>query len=318
MRVAITGATGFVGRELVRQLHAAGHEIVGLLLPSEPDEALACGDVVRGDITDPESLRGLFDGCDAVVHLASAVGYGQRWEACRTVNVDGTEHVAAEAIRAGIRRFVHMSSVSVYGRKTGVVLDESAPMLPIGDPYGDTKIEAERIVRRRAAAGELDLTVVRPTAIYGPGDQLFMPKLIENLRSGRTRIIGSGQNTVDLVHVEDVAAFLVTALQDPRAIGKTCNLNNPDNPTWQDLLETVAVALQVEPPRQHLPYVVALGVAGAMELAAKVTGKPPRLTRYSVRVIGRQYRYPVLAAQELGFAPAVPLTEGIRRYVELR
>jgi nucleoside-diphosphate-sugar epimerase len=170
-------------------------------------------------------------------------------------------------------------------------------------------------VRRRAAAGELDLTVIRPTVIYGPGDQLFMPKLIENLRSGRTRIIGSGQNTVDLVHVSDVVAFLVAALDEPRAIGQTCNLNNPDNPTWQELLETVAVALDVEPPRQHLPYPVALGVAGAMELAAKVTGKPPRLTRYGVRVIGRQYRYPVLAAQELGFVPSVSIEDGVRRCV---
>ncbi len=315
MRVFVTGPTGFVGRELIQQLDAAGHDIVGLLLPAESSESLVHGHIVRGDITDPDSLRGLLDGCDAVVHLASAVGYGQRWETCRAVNVHGTEHVVAEAIRAGIRRFVHMSSVSVYGRKTGVALDETAPMLPIGDPYGDTKIEAERIVRRRAAAGELDLTVVRPTVIYGPGDQLFMPKLVENLRSGRARIIGSGQNTVDLVHVADVAAFLVNALQDPRAVGRTCNLNNPDNPTWQELLETVAVALDVQPPRQRLPYPVALGVAGAMELAAKLTGMPPRLTRYSVRVIGRQYRYPVGAAQELGFAPTVSVEDGVRRCV---
>ena len=314
MRVFVTGATGFVGRELVDQLDAAGHSVVGLLLPAE-ETSLSCT-VVRGDITDPDSLRGLLDGCDAVVHLASAVGYGQRWDTCRALNIDGTEHVAAEAIRAGVRRFVHMSSVSVYGRRPDVVLHEAVPMVPIGDPYGDTKIAAERVVRRRAAAGELDLTIVRPTVIYGPGDRLFLPKIVENLRSGRARIVGSGRNTVDLVHVADVAAFLVSALEDDRAIGRTCNLNNPDNPTWSELLELVADALHTEPPRGRLPYPVALGVAGAMEAAAIVTRRPPRLTRYGVRVIGRQYHYPVTAAQELGFAPSVPLEDGVRRCVE--
>lgn len=310
MRVFITGATGFVGRELVKQVQRAGHGVVALVLPNE-EASLDCA-VVRGDITAPDSLRGLIDDCDAVVHLASAVGYGQRWETCRALNVEGTEHVATEAIRVGVRRFVHMSSVSVYGRRAGVVLDESAPMVPIGDPYGDTKIDAERAVRRRAAAGDLDLTIVRPTVIYGPGDRLFLPKIVENLRSGRARIVGDGRNTVDLVHVSDVAAFLVAALEDERAVGATYNLNNPNNPSWTDLLGIVARALGTTPPRKHLPYPVALGVAGVLETVAVLTRRAPRLTRYGVRVIGRQYHYSVRAAQELGFIPAVSVDDGVR------
>ncbi len=143
-----------------------------------------------------------------------------------------------------------------------------------------------------------------------------MPKLIENLRTGRARIIGSGQNTVDLVHVTDVAAFLVNVLGDDRAVGQTYNLNNPDNPQWRDLLGIVANALDTEPPRRHLPYPVALSVASAMELAARLTGSQPRLTRYGVRVIGRQYHYPVHQAMDHGFVPSVSLEDGVRRFVE--
>jgi len=210
-----------------------------------------------------------------------------------------------------------MSSVCVYGRRVGSVLDEQAPMVEIGDPYGDTKIEAEQCVRELQAAGSLDLTVLRPTVIYGSGDRLFMPKLVENLRGGGACIIGRGDNTVDLVHVRDVAAFLVTVLETPETIGRTFNLNNLSNPTWSEFLTLVARELGLPPPTRRLPYGLAFVVAGAMELVAQLTGKPPKLTRYGVRVIGRQYDYPLAQARALGFTQSVSLEDGVRAWAAL-
>jgi len=309
-RLFVTGAGGFVGRGLLGALRDAGYGLRILLLPHEA--APAGVECVRGDITERETLRGKMDGCDGVLHLAGAVGYGQTWDACRRINVDGTRHVADEAIASGANRFVHFSSVSVYGRRAGVPLDEDAPLRRIGDPYGDTKIEAEALLRDLANAGLLAITVLRPMVIYGPGDDKFLPKLVQNLRGGAARIIGRGGNRVDLIHIDDVARAVVTALESPASIGRAYNLNNPDNFTWRELLDFVAAQLGLPAPRGHIAYPIAMVLAGILEGVASLTGRPPRLTRYAVRVVGREYDYRVeRIARELGFHPEVALREGL-------
>jgi len=314
VQVFVTGAGGFIGRNLLPRLAAEGHLPCALLLPDEDAAGLPPCRVVRGDITRPESLGGLLDGCDAVVHLAAAVGYGQTLERCRRINREGTRHMVEAAVAAGVRRFVQLSSVSVYGRRPGIPIDEDTPFRHIGDPYGDSKIEAEELLQKHADRHEIDLTILRPTVIYGPGDDKFLPKLIENLRSGRARIIGDGSNRVDAVHVDDVATLVARVLADPRAIGGVYNVSNPNNPSWKELLSWVAEAIGVDPPRSHLPYSLALIAAAAMELAARLTGGEPRLTCYAVRVIGRDYDYRVdRAKSELGFEAKVDLREGVRR-----
>ncbi len=312
MNIFITGAGGFVGRTLLTKLIDAGHSATALLLEDESAEGLEpAARLVRGDITQPASLQGVMDGHDAVVHLAGAVGYGQQWSRCVEVNVKGTRNIAEEAVRAGARRFVHMSSVSVYGRLPEVALTEDAALIKTDDPYGDTKIDAEEVVRQVGGHGALDWTILRPTVIYGEGDDKFLPKLVENLSSGSARIIGSGSASVDLVHVDDVVAFIEALLSDERSHGEVLNLADPDTCSWRVLLGVVADELGVTRPNKRLPYHAALVVAGAMELVARVTGRPPRLTRYAVRVVGRQYRYVATRARELGFSSSVPLERGI-------
>ncbi|MBI5503271.1 MAG: NAD-dependent epimerase/dehydratase family protein [Deltaproteobacteria bacterium] len=311
MKIFVTGATGFLGRTIAPRLIDAGHDLTLLALPHEVVAETGVA-VVRGDITDPGSLRGKLSGHDAVVHLAGAVGYGQTFARCNALNRDGTVNVAAAAVAEGVRRFVHMSSVSVYGRVPDVVLDEDAPLRKIGDPYGDTKIDAELALSALSPRGELDLTMVRPTVIYGPGDDKFLPKLVENLRAGGVRIVGTGDNTVDLVHVNDAADFVALLLARPESIGRTYNLASPGNPTWKEFLREVARLAGVAPPSGRLPYTVAYGLAGCMEAVASLRGSEPRLTRYAVRVVGRQYRYATeRARRELGFEPRVDLFTGV-------
>lgn len=312
MKIFVTGATGFLGRTIAPHLADAGHELTLLALPDEKVAADARARVVRGDITDAATLRGKLAGHDAVVHLAGAVGYGQTFARCNALNRDGTVNIAAAAVAEGVRRFIHMSSVSVYGRVPDVVLDEDARLRKIGDPYGDTKIDAELALGALSLRGKLDLTMVRPTVIYGPGDDKFLPKLVANLRAGGVRIIGAGDNTVDLVHVADAADFVALLLVRPEAIGRTYNLASPGNPTWKEFLHEVARLVGVAPPVRHLPYGLAYVLAGCMEALASLRGSEPRLTRYAVRVVGRQYRYATeRARRELGFEPRVDLFTGV-------
>jgi 2-alkyl-3-oxoalkanoate reductase len=318
MKIFLTGATGFIGKRLLKRLAVDGHSITSLLLPEEP-ESLLDGlktAVVRGDVTAPGTLEGLLDGSEAVIHLAGAVGYGQAMAHCIRLNAEGTRNIASAAAASGVRRFIHFSSVSVYGRVPGVHLAEDSPRRRIGDPYGDTKIMAEEILEDFIRRGALDVTIVRPTVIYGPGDRLFLPKLIENIRSGRARVIGPGDNTVDLVHVDDVAEFTALLLKTPGSSGRVYNLTNRGNPTWKEFLGIVAGALGVPAPAKHLPYPVAYAVAGLMELISAFTGKQPLLTRYSVRVVGRKYFYITdRAKDELGFVPGTDLGKAIVKLV---
>ncbi len=317
MKVFVTGATGFVGRSIVKRLLMEGYEITALVLPTEPTSIGGQGvKIVRGDITELSSLKGKMKGNDALVHLAGAVGYGQTMDTCMRINRNGTYNVAREAIDSGIRRFIHFSSVSVYGRIPNIPIIEEQPLRKIRDPYGDTKIDAENILKEFADKGRLSLTIVRPTVIYGPGDDKFLPKLVENLRSGKARIIGSGKNTVDLIHVNDVADFIAILLKNERSIGQVYNLTNPDNPSWKDFLFIVASVMGVPIPEKRIPYSLALVLAGMMEFFAFLRGKEPKLTRYSVRVVGRQYHYVTdKASRELDFRPRIDLVEGIRKCV---
>ena len=118
-----------------------------------------------------------------------------------SINVDGSRNVIRAAVKAGIIRFIHMSSVSVYGRIPDIRISEDQPFKKIRDPYGDTKIDAEQQIRKYAEKNRIDLTVLRPTAVYGEGDRKFLPTLVENLRSGRFRMMGDGSHSVDLVNV---------------------------------------------------------------------------------------------------------------------
>ena len=312
MNVFVTGASGFIGQAVVKKVLQAGQSLTALLMPQEPDSLGAGASIVRGDVTKPETLAGLMKGADALIHLAGAVGF-QTWKNCLAINRDGTANVVREAVASGVRRFIHMSSVSVYGRTPGVPIREDFPLKKIGDPYGDTKIDGEGIVREQEHLGKLDLSVIRPTVVYGPGENKFLPALLQNLRSGKFRTIGDGEQPVDLVHVDDLAAFVLRVLEEPRSIGRTYNLANPSNPSWNEMVKTLCAELGIPAPEKHISYGTAFRLAGYMELLSKLAGKPPRLSRYSVRLVGRPYNYLIDAArQELGFVPSIELLAGLK------
>jgi nucleoside-diphosphate-sugar epimerase len=316
MKIFVTGGTGFLGKTIVKNLLADGHQVTCLLLPDDDSSSLPGAEITRGDITRPDTLIHKTKGHDLIVHLAGAVGYGQTWNNCTRLNMEGTSHIAGEAIRSGVKRFIHMSSVSVYGRVSGKPITEDFPVKKIKDPYGDTKIDAERILKKHAEKEVLDLTIIRPTMIYGPGDNLFLPKVIENIKSGNARIIGKGDNKVDCIHVSDVGDFVSAAIRSEKAVGKVYNLTHPDNMTWKEMIAEIAIALGAPVPEKSIPYGIAYFLAGCMEAISHVTKKPPRVTRYAVRNVGKKYDYVTdRMRKELLFAPAIDLKQGIHEYI---
>lgn len=266
MRVLLTGATGFVGSHVARALVAAGHEVRAITRPTSAREILA--DVpeiewVGGDVTDVGSLRAAVRDRDAVIHAAAAVAFSPGAAARqRLVNVEGTRHVLEAAREAGVKRFVHTSSVAAVGRgREGAVADEETPYdWPPGLGYNESKRDSERLVRR---ATGIETVCVNPALVFGPGEvyRRTLP-LFRLVKWGLLPLVPPGGTT--LCDVRDVAAAHVAALTRGEP-GARYILGGP-HVTFRELATTIAEVTGGARPIAVVP--ASLLRAAAMPIAA--------------------------------------------------
>ena len=174
MNVLVTGATGFTGGHLARALAARGDRVRALVRRAAPDLAAAGVELVTGDLERPETLPAALAGVDVVYHVAALYRQAGLPEATyRRVNAESAGWIVRAAAKAGVRRVVHCSTVGVHGDIEHPPADETAPLRP-GDVYQITKLEGERLAQLAAAESGVELVVVRPSGIYGPGDRRLL------------------------------------------------------------------------------------------------------------------------------------------------
>jgi nucleoside-diphosphate-sugar epimerase len=313
----VTGGNGFVGRHVVSALQDRGDNVRVLALPGEDTSSLEERGIPvhRGDIRRPETLAGAMQAVDGVLHLAAMMDVWRPIEQYHAVNVTGTENVCSAALAAGVRRFVHMSSSSVYGMALGRPADERCPLAPFRDPYPITKASGDLAVQRMIAEDRLPAVIVRPDQIFGPGDRLHFGRIADQLRAGRGIIVGSGDNAVPLVYVTDVVQALLLALDSERAVGQAYNITNDRPITQKQLVRAIARELGASAPRLHIPYraLYAAGYAAERLAALAPSRHRPPITRLGVAFFGTDNRYAIdKARRELGYAPRVDLYDGVR------
>lgn len=317
--ILVTGGNGFVGRHLVAALLARGDRVRVLALPGEDAIWLEHrgAEVCRSDIRDAGSLAALPRGADAVLHLAAMMDVWRPLGDYRAVNVTGTENVARAALAAGVRRFVHMSSSSVYGMGHGRPVDESFPLAPFRDPYPVTKAEGDLAIQRLIRERKLPAVIIRPDQIFGPGDHLHFGAMADRLRAGRGILVGKGGNFMPFVYVDDVVRGLLLGLDRDTAPGHAYNITNDQPLTQRQMLTAIAEETGADPPARCVPY-RALYAAGylAERLASLVPsaqpGARPPVTRLGVAFLGTDNRYSISRARsELGYRPAVGLRDGV-------
>jgi nucleoside-diphosphate-sugar epimerase len=315
--ILVTGGNGFVGRHVVSALQDRGDGVRVLAVHGEDASWLRQRGVAvyHGDIRVPESLTQPMHGADAVLHLAAMMDVWRPIEDYWAVNVTGTENIGQAALAAGVRRFVHMSSSSVYGVALGRPADESFPLAPFPDPYPITKAAGDRVVQRMIAEHHLPAVIIRPDQVFGPGDRLHFVRMADRLRSGRGIVVGSGDNAMPFVYVTDVVRGLLLALEHDHAIGRAYNITNDHPLTQQQLLNAIACGIGVSPPRFHIPYRALYAAGYLAERLAAVTpsrSRPP-ITRLGVAFFGTDNRYAIgKARHELGYSPQVDLRDGVR------
>jgi nucleoside-diphosphate-sugar epimerase len=313
--VLVTGATGFVGRHIAEALAERGHDVRCLVRRPEKAAALAARgmDILGGDLTDPASLKAAAHGRDTVVHAAAQAGDWAARRAYQDANVAGTRHLLDAAEAMGAVRFVHVSSVAVYGRRRGPI-DESAPFQPTGEGYTDTKIAAEQQVWERHRAGRLRCAVVRPCIVYGPYDWKFVPRVVEGLEGGRVPLIARGAHRAPIVSVSDVADLVAECALQPAAVGEAFNCASTEAVTWKQLFEEIARVVGARVPRVSVPFRVAYAAGAVLEALYRLAGSgtPPVITRFAAEVLGTPVEYDVSrAARLLGWRPRVTLAVGL-------
>jgi nucleoside-diphosphate-sugar epimerase len=315
LKVLVTGAAGFLGSRVVDALRARGHEVIALVRPASDaqgwDERVQ---VARGDLREPGAAAGALAGADAVIHLAAQVTGSD--EARFAGTVVATEHLLASMAAAGVRRLVLASSFSVYDwSRAGSAIDERTPLeeepaLYERDGYAVAKWWQERVVRRAAEEHGLELTVLRPGFIWGPGNEL-----VDGVgqRVGRVQIVFGPAGRLPLTHVENCADCFAAAL-DGSAVGATLNVVDGDSPsTWLYARDARAGT------RVPLPFAAAFGLVRIVHRVARtLLGKRLRLPSIFVpRRFEARFK-PVRAGGEearrvLGWRPPLSYDEALRR-----
>ncbi len=320
VRALVTGATGFIGSHICERLAAAGNRVRALVRPSSDVANLSQmeAELARGDLRDPESLSSSLRGVDVVFHNAARVADWGRWEDFAAVGVQGTENLLHAALEHGVPRFVHMSSASVYGlrrirRRTVTEAKGPNPRPGRWDHYARAKIAAERTVLRRGAEGGIGVTLLRPTAVFGPRDRTVVPRLAALLTDRRLRLVGDGSNPILGVYVGDVADAAVRAAGLPEAVGQTYQLDGPGDLSQAEFMFLLADMLGQPRPLPGLPVDVLYVLAFLNEFWAHLNrrAEPPGLTRYLVALTGGQAFFDDTKARvELGWKPRT-LREGL-------
>src|SRR3954447_179105 len=228
-RVLVTGAAGFIERALVERYRSLGSEVRGLDLIETEDESH-----LGADLTEPGDWQGHAEGCDLVVHTAAVVGMYSSREGYWETNVAATRHAIDAAIAAGAKRFVHLSSIVVFGFDFDGEVDERAPVRPNGVHYVDTKIASEQTVLAAHAAGEIDCTIVRPGDVYGPRSRPWTLEPIRLIEAGQAFLPGGGRGTLSPVYVDDLVDGIVRAAEAPTAPGRIFTLTGAEHPAIGD------------------------------------------------------------------------------------
>lgn len=312
MRALVTGASGFIGRLLCRELSTLGCEVTAVL--RSPGVG-PWGAVVRAELG-----RDSFDSChlegiDTIFHLAGKAHTRARTAAevseYETVHVHGTRSLMVAARQAGVRCCVLLSSVKAMGEGGADVWDETTPCDP-QTPYGVTKLAAERIVLE-----ELPVScpvVLRPTLVYGAGSKGNLDLMIRAVRKGLFPAIAFPPNARSMIHIDDVVRACLLAAEHPAACGQTYILTDGQEYSTNDIVEWIFEALGKR-PGVRLPFGLLQAVASLGDLAGRL-GLPSPLTSDALDKLAGSARYSnAKICRELGFAPSRDLRQGIREMI---
>lgn len=317
MNIFITGGTGFIGSRLAMKCIERGHAVIVLGQENNPAEASnrilvekEGAKVILGSVTDKELLSRALMGMDIVFHLAAAqhevnVPDQRYWD----VNVKGTINLLEASAKAEVRRFVHGSTIGVYGSSMdGNVIDEETPLRP-DNIYGETKAEGEKAVL--SFREKLPVVILRIPETYGPGDRRLL-KLFKAIHKNRFFMIGSGKNLHHLIYIDDLIEAFFLAAESPDSVGEVFVVAGKEALTTQQMAGVIAEQMAANIPRFHAPLSPFLFLATVTEKTLRPMGIQPPLHRRRMDFFKKSFSFSTAkAGQVLEFTPKVSFREGV-------
>ncbi len=312
MKIAITGITGFIGKSLAAKLLEQGHSVTGLVHSPEKARLLPANvRAVYGTVFSRDALLQTFDACDVLYHCAAVVN-GRRKDMME-VNVDGTRSVCETALGMGIQKMIHLSSIAVISGNDGPYpLREDLPYAAYND-YGVSKIEAEKVVRDYIGRG-LNAAIVRPSAVYGPGEPHVLTGILKLSNWGVLPLAGSGSVQWQLIHIDDLTGFLASLINNDRAYKDIFNVSSGETIEMRELYRLVreftgrGVIISI-------PVWLILPMAWLADLPLRLYGQRPFTNK--VKFFQRHHIYDTAKAQKiLGLDPRITLKQGLAQIFE--
>jgi len=317
MQVLITGATGFIGSRLALKCLERGDAVRALGQENSAAEAenrqlieSRGGRVILASVTDRDRMFEVVRGVDVVYHLAAAqheanVPDQRFWD----VNVTGTKNVLEASVNAGVRRFVHGSTIGVYGPTSEGLITESSPLSP-DNIYGVTKLAGERLAL--SFSEKLPVVVIRISETYGPGDRRLV-KLFKAIKKKMFFMIGGGQNLHHAIYIDDLTDALILAASSERALGQSLVLAGNDAFTTNEMVHVVATELEATISNIRIPLRVMLFFAVLAENLLRPMGIQPPIHRRRLDFFRKSFRFSTSKAFDyLGFLPKYTFAQGVQ------
>ena len=318
MKVLITGATGFLGKYVVKELKNNGYQVVAFGRNEKIGKALIDSNVefFKGDIENKEDLLRAFQGCSAVIHAAALSTVWGKWSNFYKVNVLGTRNIVEICEKQGLK-LVFVSSPSIYaGAKDQLdVKENEAPKDNNLNFYIKSKIMAENIIKN----SKLNYMIIRPRGLFGIGDTSIIPRLLDLNKKMGIPLFADGKQKVDVTCVENVAYALRLALENEKYSRQIYNITNDEPIEFKEILTLFFNELGTEGKYLKWNYRLILILVSILEKVYKLFGieKEPPLTKYTLYLMRYSQTLNIdKAKKELGYYPQISVLEGVKKYVK--
>lgn len=313
MKVLITGAGGFIGSHLAKELIERKYAVRGLFVPDESAEHLekVGAEILRGDLTKPDTLNGIAKGIDTVYHLATrTLDWGTRKQ-FEEIMVGGTRNMLEES-KGNISRFVYFSSVAALGHGRDLVgLNEDAERIKCGIPYCDTKIIAEDLVKNFCGSNGIDYTIIRPANVIGPGS-VWVHDVLDAFMRGPLPLINGGKEPCAFVYIKNLVDGTILASESKKAVGKIFHFRDDYQITWKEYLNILGGWVG-KTPFGSIPFRSAWIMGSFLEKLLTSLGIRPPMTRLAAGIMGKNNDVDSSRSKrELGWESSVPMSQAMK------
>jgi nucleoside-diphosphate-sugar epimerase len=330
MRILVTGGGGFLGTYIIQELLKNPTYIVTNFSRHSYSHLEDIGvPTIKGDLKKPADIeRALMNGFDAVFHVAALAGVWGRFQDYLDINYHGTKNLLEASVAHGVKRFVYTSTPSVvFGKDDLMGVDETQPYPKEHlNAYGETKTMAEKLVLQTNNSSTFLTCAIRPHLIWGPGDPHLFPRVIQKGKEGKLKVVGDGENLVDIIYVENAALAHVQAFEHLKPGSPVCGeayFVGQERPVklWSFINEILG-HMKIEPVMGAIDVTTAYRIGWLMEKTFKLAGiqKPePPMTRFVALNLGKSHYFShAKAKRDFGYIPRVSIEEGMKRTFKIR